>query len=217
MNEEGHVPIAPTRRQLLRLVIVAAVAATAVFVLAVLPVEFRVDPTGFGRLVGFDRLAGPAEVQVPAVAPDGGSPTYVADVPFRSDTVEIPLKRSGVLFADETEFKLRLKQGAVVVYSWTVPEITMQDEFYSDFHGHSLPEPGVENSEIKVTSFRADVGTSAQGALIAPYDGLWGWYLQNQSAGPVVVRLKIAGYYEIATQEEIAAASAARPPPKPPE
>jgi hypothetical protein len=217
MNEEGHVPIAPSGRRLLGLVIVAAVAATLAFVLTVLPVEFRVDPTGFGRLVGFDRLAGPVQVEVPAVAPDGGSPTYAADVPFRSDTIEIPLKRAGTLFADETEFKMRLKQGAVVVYSWTVPEITAQDEFYYDFHGHSLPQPGAESPEVKVTSFRADVGTSAQGALIAPYDGLWGWYLQNQSGGPVVVRLRIAGYYEIATQEEIAAASAAMPPPKPPE
>jgi hypothetical protein len=217
MNEEGHVPIAPTGRQLLRLVIMAAAAATAVFVLAVLPVEFRFDPTGFGRLVGFDRLAGPAEVEVAPVAPGGGSPTYVADVPFRSDTIEIPLKRAGVLFADETEFKLRLKQGAVVVYSWTVPEITVHDEFYSDFHGHSLPQPGVENPEIKVTSLRADVGPAAHGALIAPYDGLWGWYLQNQSGGSVVVRLQIAGYYEIATQAEIAAFAAAMPKPKPPE
>jgi hypothetical protein len=95
--------------------------------------------------------------------------------------------------------------------------VTVHDEFYYDFHGHSLPTPGAQNPEIKVTRLHEDVGTSANGALIAPYDGLWGWYLQNQSGGPVVVKLQIAGYYEIATQEEIAAASAAIPPPKPPE
>ena len=217
MNEEGHVPVAPPRRQLLWAVATAVVAATVVFAIAVLPAEFRLDPTGVGRVLGLDRLAGPVEVEAVAVAPEGGSATYMADVPFRSDTIDIPLRRAGALFQDETEFKMRLKQGAVVVYSWSVPQVTVHDEFYYEFHGHSVPEAGSQNPEIKVTRLQEDVGPSANGALIAPYDGLWGWYLQNQSGGPVVVKLRIAGYYEIATQEEIAAASAAMPPRKPPE
>jgi hypothetical protein len=31
--------------------------------------------------------------------------------------------------------------------------------------------------------------------LTAPFDGVHGWYLQNQSDHPVVVRLQLAGFY----------------------
>ena len=33
--------------------------------------------------------------------------------------------------------------------------------------------------------------------VIAPIAGVHGWYLQNQSAATVVVRLKLSGFYEL--------------------
>ncbi len=210
-DDEGRIPVAPPKRQLLWLTAGATIAATIVFVLTVLPAEYRIDPTGFGRLLGLDRLAGPVEVEVAATAPGGGSPTYFADVPYRTDTVDIPLKRGGTLFMDELEWKVRVKAGAMVVYSWTVPGVPLPDEFYYAFHGQSEPQPGVANQEIKVTTFKEDTAISSSGAFVAPYDGLWGWYLQNQSDRAVVVKMQVAGFYEIATQDEIAAAAAAVP------
>jgi hypothetical protein len=52
----------------------AAVAGSALFVLFVLPAEFHRDPTGFGKLTGLDRLAGPEVVTV-AAAPAGANQT----------------------------------------------------------------------------------------------------------------------------------------------
>jgi hypothetical protein len=215
-NEEGHAPIAPSPRQLFWVVGAAALAATIVFVAAILPAEFRIDPTGIGRFLGLDRLAGPAEVQVAAVVGPTGAPATFSDVPFRTDTVDIPLKRGGTLFMDELEWKVRMKEGATMMFSWSVPEVTEDDAFYYSFHGQSEPVPNAEKQEIKVTTFKEDVGTKLSGTLIAPYDGLWGWYLQNQFDTPVVVKLNIAGYYEIATQDDIAKAAAAVPRGPPP-
>jgi hypothetical protein len=215
MDDEGNVPIAPSRTALLWWVASAVAAGTLIFVIAILPVEFNIDPTGIGRLVGLDRLAGPAQVEVAATVPGGGEPTYFSDVPFRTDTVDIPLQRSGTLFEDELEWKVRMKQGATIVYSWTVPDLPLPDEFYFSFHGQSEPGPGEGNPQVMVTTFREEVGSAQSGSLVAPYDGLWGWYLQNQTDRPVVVKMRIAGYYEIATREEIAAAAAAVPPPAP--
>lgn len=215
MKEEGYIPIAPSRRQLLWLVAAATVVATVIFVIAVLPVEFRVDPSGVGRFVGLDKLAGPAEVQVAAEAAAGNPATY-SKTPFRTDTVDIPLKRGGTFATDELEWKVRMKGGDTLVYSWTVPDVLVPDEFYFSFHGQSEPQPGDTVREVKVTTFLEDTGTSLSGTLVAPYDGLWGWYLQNQTDHAVVVRMKVAGYYEIASQEDIAKAAAAVPPPLPP-
>ena len=44
-------------------------------------------------------------------------------------------------------------------------------------------------------SYRLGLGNTAQGTLAAPFDGVHGWYLQNQSTRPVVVRLQLAGFY----------------------
>ena len=48
----------PTPARLLRSVLLALAVAGLVLVLFVLPAEYAVDPTGFGRLLGLDRLAG---------------------------------------------------------------------------------------------------------------------------------------------------------------
>ncbi len=33
--------------------------------------------------------------------------------------------------------------------------------------------------------------------MVAPFDGIHGFYLQNQSEKPVQVRLRIAGFYDL--------------------
>jgi hypothetical protein len=217
MPDEGHIPNAPSQKQMVWLVTAAIVAATVVFVVAILPAEFRLDPTGVGRFLGLDRLAGPVQVQVAATDGARGQPTTFADKPFHSDTIEIPLKRGGTLFMDELEWKVRMKAGDTIIYSWSVPEVTDPEAFYFSFHGQSEPKPGEANPEIKVTTFKEDTGVAQSGTLVAPYDGLWGWYLQNQFEKAVVVHLTIAGFYEIATQDEIAAAAAAVPRGPPPQ
>ena len=42
-----------------------------------------------------------------------------------------------------------------------------------------------------------ETGTSANGALTAPFDGIHGWYFQNQSLNHVIVKVKLAGFYEL--------------------
>jgi hypothetical protein len=33
--------------------------------------------------------------------------------------------------------------------------------------------------------------------LVAPFDGIFGWYLQNQSEAPVTIKLDLAGFYQL--------------------
>lgn len=205
MSEEGHAPVSPSRRQLLLLSALALILGTAIMLLAVLPAEFRLDPLGLGRMTGLDRLAGPAEVVVTAVG--DGAMVHFYDTPFRTDSVDIPLKRSGTFGGDELEWKVRMREGETLIYSWSVSGITDPEEFYFDFHGQT--EPGQGESEIKVISYREGSAKGENGALVAPFDGLHGWFLQNQSNVPVIVHLNLAGHYAIATQEDISAAGAA--------
>lgn len=185
--------IAPDRKRLALVVGGAAAVAAGLFVLAVLPAEFGVDPTGFGKLTGLVKLA-PAQEEVVVATPSAdASVSAISATPYRSDLIEIPLDTADTgRGLEELEYKVRVKKGDSFVYSWSVDGIANPEEFYSDFHGESPPNP-----KVQVIEYRQATGTSARGRLIAPMDGVHGWYLQNQSAKPVVVKLRISGFYTL--------------------
>jgi hypothetical protein len=193
---EGHVGTPPPRGRLLVLTGGALIVASVIAVCFVLPAEYHLDPLGVGKLVGLDRLAGSKEVEVKPVATAGGAPAvpnHSYPVAWRSDVIDIPLASADVGEGSELEYKVRMKPGATLIYSWTVD--APADQFYSDFHGQTIPaKPG---GDIKVATYRQEVGIKDNGSLIAPLDGVHGWYLQNQGVKPTTVHLKIAGFYEL--------------------
>ncbi len=50
---------------------------------------------------------------------------------------------------------------------------------------------------MTVATYKQATGAHANGALTAPFDGVHGWYLQNQSEGAVVVKIRLSGFYEL--------------------
>ena len=130
-------------------------------------------------------------VEVPPTPAPGSGVVYKQHPSgFRTDTVEIRLPGND----GDLEYKIQMKAGDTVVYSWQVVEIASPDQFYTEFHGHTEPGPGQPGT---VTFYRKATGAGEQGTLIAPFEGVHGWYMQNQSTGPITVRLQMAGFYEI--------------------
>jgi len=173
----------------------AALAAALIVFAAILPAEFGADPTGLGRVTGLSRLWAPKEIEVAATE---GSAPLQRDYPagWRSDVIEIPLT-SGDDLAErryELEYKVSMKKGATLIYAWEVAGSDIAEEFYSEFHGHTLAAAG---EEMTVVNYKKATGLRQQGALVAPFDGIHGWYLQNQALPPVVVRMRLAGFYEL--------------------
>ena len=116
--------------------------------------------------------------------------TYFYHDSFRTNTIDIPLMaEDGAL-----EYKLKMKEGDSVVFSWEVMGFDNPEWFYSEFHGHTEPVPGEPGT---VTFYRKETGVTQNGTFIAPFDGIHGWFLQNQGVNPVVVRLRLAGFYEV--------------------
>jgi hypothetical protein len=189
---EGHIPVTPPRKTLFAVLGGGTVVAAVILVGAVLPAEFHIDPLGIGKATGLLKLSQPEEVKV--ALPAGSVSNEIAHTypaPFRTDTISIPLEsgdnREG---RNELEWKVRMKKGQTLVYSWSVE--APPEEFYVDFHGESEPTP-----EKKVISYHEGISTGANGSMVAPFDGIHGWYLQNQSAKAVVVHLKLSGFYEM--------------------
>jgi hypothetical protein len=183
--------VRPSRRTLYQVLAVGTLTAALLLVAVVLPAEYRIDPLGVGRATGLLQLAQPTERPFEPAAGVAVQAASVSAVPPRSDRVEIALAAAGDPDGrDQLEWKLRMRRGDTLVYSWAVA--APPDEFYFDFHGQTPPQP-----EVQVMDYTKGTGVSSHGALVAPFDGIHGWYFQNQSDAPVTVRLRLEGFYEL--------------------
>ncbi len=184
-----------SRGRLLLTTLSLAVLAAMIILGVILPVEFNKDPLGLGRLSGLSRLWAPDQTEV---STDGvsGPAAREYDVPFRTDVIEIPLAdfMAGQQMS-ELEYKVRMKRGATLVYSWSVSGADDPRDIRFDQHGHTDPDPG---EGMEVANYRRGSGLAQQGSMTAPFDGIQGWFFQNNGDRPVVIRLRLAGFYDLA-------------------
>ena len=170
------------------------VAGTLIVLGAVVPAEYHMDPLGVGNLTGIARLWAPEEKKLDtnsASAPLARS----YDIALRSDVIEIPLTDFlGGAKGSELEYKVRMKQGATLVFEWEAIGAANKNDIHFDFHGHTTPGP---NQSMTVATYAQDYGTSQKGALTAPFDGIEGWQFSNSGDTSVVIRVKLTGFYEL--------------------
>lgn len=121
---------------------------------------------------------------------DGVFREYAAE--YRTDVIDIPLGVRG-----ELEYKLGMREGDSIVYQWDAVDLADPTQLYAEFHGHT---ERVGNAPGDLMFYRKAAGGSERGALVAPFTGIHGWYLRNDTDEPMVVRLKVSGFYEILPQ-----------------
>jgi hypothetical protein len=174
----------PSSRRLAGATVLAALAAAVVLVIAVLPAEYGLDPTGLGRALGLYR---PASVEsageLPASTAPGASGSLMkSDVPYRSDEMSLTLE-SG----EGAEIKAVMDAGDRMVFSWTAEGGGVD----VDMHGEVVGAP-----EGASRSYWKDEGqSSGHGAFEAPAAGNHGWFWQNLNDDPVTVTVKTSGFY----------------------
>ena len=186
-----------SRKQLVTLLCAAIALAALILALFVLPAELRMDPTGFGKLTGLDKLAAPPPARVVAAVPATAySSAQFSTTPYRTDSIDIPLQAND----DELEYKVRMKRGDAITYSWTASGLDDPELLYFDFHGELHPAPA--GAPQTIAEYAQQTGLRSSGSLRAPFDGVHGWYLQNQSDKPAVVHLEVSGFYELVAPGE---------------
>lgn len=165
----------------------AFLLGTVLTVFVVLPAEYNIDPTGFGRLTGLDQISAPREIVVETKVIAPPEIARLAPAPFREDTLSIPLGALGEGLG-ALEYKVTMARGEALVYSWTASAPVVYE-----FHGHTVSDdPGVP---IEVMDYVKDRAAESHGALIAPMDGIHGWYFANPGFEPITIELRLAGYY----------------------
>jgi hypothetical protein len=165
----------------------AVVAGSLIVLVAVLPAEYGIDPTGVGKQLGLlqlapDTAAGLQESR-PLQADRGpaatGRPASSGDAE-KSGTHEIALAPGMGI-----EFKLEMQQGQRLAYRWLANGIV-----HTDLHG----EPAGDTSGYYESYVVTDT-TGAEGRFTALFDGVHGWYWRNDGDAPVVVDLRFRGHY----------------------
>lgn len=112
----------------------------------------------------------------------------IATGKWRTDTVDVPVPVGKGL-----EYKLTMKKGQTLVYTITFPAMADPSKVISEFHGHTEQVNGVGD-----LMFYSKTGaTSQSGSFTAPWDGIHGWYLKNDTAAGIMVKLELAGFYEL--------------------
>lgn len=195
-NHDAEMAVPPSRRTILIVTLGAALFALIILFAGILPAEYHRDPTGLGRITGIAKLWAPEEVVLsPAATKAAGAPAQRSyGQTFRSDVIEIPLTISGDPdHGDEVEYKVHVEKGGSFVYSWEAVGAPDPEEFYTEFHGHTVDQ----GKAMTVAYYRKATGVSDHGVFTAPFSGVHGWYFQNQTIKPIKVRLRISGFYTL--------------------
>lgn len=190
----------------------ALLLGTIVVIGAVLPAEYGLDPTGMGKVIGFDKLYQPAEknneATVLVAAPQsaikilklegGGSEPEVvkpeeANYPApakqyaeRSDSVLVSLKAG-----KGKEYKVKMLKHGRLKYEW----ITSSGIVYADFHGDVKQDNPPK--DIYYESFAIAYSNNMIGNLLTPYEGRHGWYFKNMTGNDITISIRLKGEYEL--------------------
>ncbi|RWQ87124.1 MAG: transmembrane anchor protein [Mesorhizobium sp.] len=196
----------PTSMQLLRSTVIAILAAAAILVTIVLPAEYAIDPTGFGRALELTEM-GEIKTQLAEEAEQdrlrelqNGAPTAVPGQDQQSSLLErvfaelvIGSASAQELRTDEmsvtlkpgegAEIKLVMVKGAKANYSWTANGAAVNFDTHGDGGGENI-------------SYEKGRGAAEdEGVLEAAFDGNHGWFWRNRTGADVTVTLKTNGAY----------------------
>lgn len=168
---------------------VALLVAGVALVIAVLPAEFGVDPTGLGRRFGLLAIAD-VKTQVAAFeqgrdgAATSASTIVASDRALQHETVNFTLAPR-----EFVEYKYRLDKGQALLYSWQATA-AVNVEFHAEPDG--APRGYAETYE------KQSGVDHASGTLTAPFAGIHGWFWENPTDSPITVTLTSAGFYNMA-------------------
>lgn len=192
--------------------VLAVVISSLLLVVAVLPAEYGIDPTGAGKLMGFDRLYVAEEATtIEKVFVEKGAikeeTTYkiltmkdLGSDPSVERPSEIdnpaPVKQSDfrnedftidVLAGKGIEFKVKMKKNDRFKYEW----LTDQGVLFHDMHAE------INKQSKYFESYAQAYSNNMTGTHIAPFEGIHGWYFKNRSDKDIKVKLRLSGQFSI--------------------
>lgn len=186
----------------------ATLGAAILLLVVVLPAEYGIDPTGFGRLTGISKLSETSHAptrdfgqtmvfnieeydpKAERIEQSFNGLIRLEEAPFRNVTIDLEIEDFG-----EIEHKFIMPTNATLVYTWELLE-AKGDGIYVEFHGHPSTKDAPDYPEDFEQAYNKTEGYSQSASFTAPFPGYHGWYMMNLEEGPITVQLKVSGYWE---------------------
>lgn len=173
-------------RQLLKATALAALTAGALLLIAVLPAEYGIDPTGIGGALGLTALKS-ADADAAFIEPAAAPVTPASSLTRQSAEYRTEELAMTLAPGEGGEIKARMLAGAAIVFSWT----TEGGALAFDMHGEKL-----DASDEFSSYWKNPAQERASGSFSAPFDGTHGWYWLNRGSAPVTVTVKVSGFFD---------------------
>lgn len=184
----------PSKAQLLRSSILAAIGAVVILVTVYLPAEHAIDPTGLGRVLGLTEMGEIKHELAEEAARDaevhGDQSSSVIDAIFGALVGSAHAQEA---WRDEltftlapgatAEIKLVMEAGMTATYAWAATG----GRINFDLHAHG------DGQSIDYDRGRGE--TAADGTIEAPFAGEHGWFWRNRDSSAITVTLKLQGNY----------------------
>lgn len=184
----------PSSAKLIKSTIVAAVVAAFLLVVAILPAEYGIDPTGVGKVLGLTKMgeiknslaqeAAAQSTEEPAATKPAQPIQNIVQKPvetvtaLRKDSMELTLVPN-----EGKEIKLTLNKGERARYVWYT------DGAAANFDGHS---DSIKHN-IDYKSWQKGRSQREEGELVAEFDGKHGWFWRNRTSKPMTITLQVEG------------------------
>ena len=191
----------PSKAQLFRSSIMAAIGAVVILVTVYLPAEHAIDPTGVGRVLGLTEMGEIKRELAEEAAQDalihtdqssslidGFFGLFVSAAHAQeawTDTVTFTLEPGAT-----AEIKLVMAAGDVAQYAW----VATRGRINFDLHAHG------EGQSIDYDRGRGQ--TERAGQIEAPFAGEHGWFWRNRDDSDVTVTLQLRGDYSEVVRSE---------------
>ncbi len=191
------------KKQVLKSASIAFLIGILVFVTAVLPAEYGIDPLGTGSLFGFNKLyikaninqlnfkkielkdvGSPISITKPLEA-NNPAPEKQFDLIQDSITVKIPAKKG-------VEYKVKMLKYGSTKYEWYSQN---KEIVFLDFHGEV--EEKNPPKEVFYESYTVAYSNNMAGTFTAPFKGKHGWYFKNLSNKEITITIKLKGQYKL--------------------
>lgn len=215
--------VAASKNQLLRGTAIAAIVAAVLLVVAILPAEYGIDPTGIGKRLGLTALhnaaPAPASANVTPAAASAGPAASAATTPITPPVNALPTtvppgssvsakgEQRGIAIASRQALPYRTDTMSIVLAPRKGVEVKTDltkgaTLIYSwktaggEALNHDFHGEPVDASHDEFESFILEKGVrESRGALIAPFTGVHGWYWENTTDAPVTVLLTASDFY----------------------
>ena len=204
----------PSRQQILKATAFAALVAMVIFFTVVMPAELGKDPLHTGAALGLMNLSKPANaaangsavtIDATPAAPvleagaAGEAPIIKGTFVAQSSGYKIDSRELKLGPGEGMEIKYHMQKGSGMVYSWTASR-----KVQYELHGEPDVKPAGAGEDYFESYDKDDAEgkKESHGTFTSPSTGIQGWFWDNESSGPVTIKLVTAGFYDYILQNK---------------